>query len=441
MIIFDIKITMITPKIASEIELASSIIGILDGSESFTILNKFFNDNCKLYDASKDDIGQLSLSGSEGFRLKSPRIAIKNTKSKTFGCWPVIAWRHVDDNYDKQYFIMNPGDERFKDLYKSCHFKLIVNPNNKETPFLEEDEKLIGFEYQVLMATECLILAYGFEIDLKKYDKMYNNKEFLTAFKIDILNKIKAKTSVGDSFDVELNDKFIESFNNPPLYKTLKNKSIITVSEDDLKTTKPLFTSLYQSIQKKVIDGDFEYDFPKNMVKVFESVNSVTIPSFRKIVLQDKKDKNLYTVRFDSRLDFSIKINPGEPGYNDKVKEFSLTKQQISASQYKTLDKTGLFTLWGGSKDTPKHPIFRGGSHTGCIFIVPVIELKYYSTGYPTLNWRVDKVALKKRKYGAKASNYGAEIFQQTEEFEEDDSNSDEEKEAKFEDYDVKLEF
>lgn len=403
--------------VASDIKLAKSVIGILDGSESFTICNKYFKDKCGLYSEQYDDISKRSTNSSEGFRLRSPRIAFKNERTGTFNTWAIIAWRGESTKFGKQYYIMNPGEERFKNLYRNCHFKLIVSPNDRAKPFEEEEEKLVGFDYQIMFTIECLLLATGFGIDLTKYAGVYDNQEFLTKFRNDIFTKF----NYDGSANIEVENLYVDSFNNPPYYKTLKNRSIITVSKDTLNSNKPLFNSLYQNVRQFYMDECPDHTFVNDFDKVFDKENSVTMPSFRKIVIQDKKDKSIMTVRFDSRLDFAIKIKEGEPGYNPRIKDTMVTKRQVSSSKAVLLDSKSLFSLWGGSEMTPQHPTLRGDSHVGCLFIMPQIELKYYHTGHPTIGWKVDKLALKKRPQISSDNSYGGELFKDEDEDDEMD--------------------
>jgi len=421
-----INMTSTEIKLASELNTGKSILGILDGSESYTILNKYFTSKCGLYNPPKDDFNQYIARSAEGFRLKGPRIAFKNETTKTFNPWVIVAWR---GNSPKTYYIMNPGEERYKDITKNTHFKLIVNPNDKENPFNIEEEKLIHFDYQVLFVMECLIMAHGFGIDLAKYDGLYDNTAFLTKFRDEIYNIICKQCGFDGSETIELEDKYVESFNNPPLYKILKNKSIIPISSSDLKTVRPLFNSLFENVRSFYQNHTPDFEFPDNFDKIFDAKNSNMMPNFRKIVLQDKKDKNLFNIRFDCRMDFTIKIPEGSPGHNPRIKDFWVTKKQVSSTKIELLSLQSMAELWGSS-DVAKPPSFRGATHTGCIFIVPSIELKYYSTGHPTINWSVNKVALKKKTHATIDSSYGGE-------FVGDEDSEDLDKERAFEEEDI----
>jgi len=380
---------------------SKSVIGFLDGSEMFTVCNKYFTDKCGLYDPNKDDISKIATETSAGCRLKSPRVAVKPEGRTAFTNWFVIGWRDSNSS-TKDYYISSPTSERFgdkpNDLFKNCHFKLIVTPSGASKDLKPEDINLTILDYQFTIIMEVLLVAELFGINLKEFSGMYDNTEFFTKFAAAIMTSLRDKYGYKDKEKDEplrISDEYIRSYTNTPLFRNAKGENVIILlredKENDSSSFEMLCAELMDFIKSKKIVMPASSLYKKIMKK-----NSVPAPTFKQSVWTDTKNPEITKQGFDSRLDFCIQYEEGQPGFNPNIKSHMITKKHKTKTEIVPMKKD-IVELWGGTEASPKPLNNRSVAHRGSIYITPSFDFKFYGAGQPGPNWHVNKIALKKQ--------------------------------------------
>lgn len=379
---------------AGEIDVAKSILGIFNGTEAYAIANKYFPKETG-YNSKHDDLSTRMASKSDkGFRLKAPTILMRNKNGK-LDKWFIIAWT-ADKGSQKDYFFKAPDSKvNIDEIFKRKRVDLYVSPNSRRDDVREDDERLAAMDYQLIMATQVLLFANLFGVNLSAYTEE-DNKAFFSRFEKEINGIMEGAT--GKKGSLSFDDAMIESFTNIPTYGRMENKLLVpAVAEiqEDEEVLKPAFNSIWDSVKRafsKQLGNPSKYlsslKIPTDLTSIVSAINYCPIPSaVRKFV---KFGEN-YETAFDLRVRIRPKLD--ESGGWSRY-----TRQKISKDKTINLTRDGTYKLWGGSKSSPRPQGKRGESFEGKIFFKPELDLMYFPQGSPTMRWEVDKLSIQKKR-------------------------------------------
>ena len=370
---------------ASDIVKATSVIGLLDGTEQFCFENPYFNVAGITKPDKKSFLDTASGNTKFGVILRQINIYYKGTNNVftnryAIGYTETVRNGERVDKNPKEYVIMKPFD--VTDLGDRQRHKLLVSPVNVS----REDLNLLTMDYQFTMVMDVLCIAKILNIDLAKYAGQ-NNVNFYRAFIIDINEILKEK---GAKKTIEYDDILVSSFDNPPVFSKSSRNDIIPIYdlENNLEPAfNTLFTSFYESVSQ--IKSKL-----KGWEKVLQRANCAAFPTIKYTCFEKKTSEDEITEhgkRFDCRLTFIIQLSAGDKGFNPKFPDSLVTRQQISRTKIEKLTKTTLPKLWGGSlsdDDTNTR-----ATQKGCLYIIPRPLYSYFEKGSPTIEWRVEKIA------------------------------------------------
>lgn len=389
---------------ANNIVLPKSVIGLLDGSEQFCFENPYFQVpgtkpvDKKLFLEPRQS--KRPKSGSEyGIMLNSPYIYVKsNSSSNVFTTNYAIGYTEIrgSTKIKKEYFIMKPYQT--PNLAETSKVKLMVRPRKSSTgETLIEDKVLIQLDYQFSMVMDVLIIAKILDIDLAEFkgqdnDNFYPNfvqriNDFLKSKSVNLPNKVI--NTEDDEFAA-----FVASFEKAPIIlKDKKDILPITITEggkDIQEPFKQLFAMFMNAIsgQRAILSKWKHFTIP--------DVYAGTIPSFRYAAYWNDKNPQdpKYESLIDIRLVFNYQLEPGDKGYNEKIPDFVITRQQVNKREQRKLTKYTVPTLWGGSLTDGNESTRKGMGQSGCLYIIPQASFKYYKQAGPTIEWRVEKAIL-----------------------------------------------
>lgn len=373
---------------ASDLKPFTSVIGVFNGSEDFAIENPWFPiPGAKPCDPK---IWMNAIIDSKGgLFLNAPRL-LRKTPTGTFSSFFVIGWTTVVQNQKlkKGYRIHAPyGGQPLKRKQK-----LMISPGNRE--LADDDNKLLLFNWQLTMVQDVLLIARIFNIDMTKYQGMDNDK-FYPAFVQDVNAKLKARKAT--TF-VEVDPELINSWMTVPIVSKNKRKEeifIYDVTHPQEMAFETLMSSFYEAITST--SGKQTYDI-KGIEKVWDRPSCFAMPTFRLKTFVRKSDPEGNIVQgLDSRcIVYAKATNPKDPDFNSNMPEGLYTKRQITKTRKITITKENMSELWGESEYNPKPDKHESASYDGCIFIAPSISYSFHEKGSPTIDWRIDTLAINK---------------------------------------------
>ena len=399
---------------AGELIPATTILGLLNGTEQYVIANKYFPKE-SLYSPKYDDITVKSSEGPNGFRLRGPTIYIKSPKGEFVRNY-VIAWT-MDKNSQKRYYILKPSEQSLNPMKQQMN--LLVKPNMFADPPKEDDLNMAAFEYQILMATQVLIVANMFGVDLSKYKTETTNDAFFTRFANELNTILKEKCTENEKKLqlVEFDKGMIDSFVKIPVYGVI-DKNCVPVLEETQADEELVqaFTSFWDAIKKsfkKYLEKPNKYlpdlEIPATLTKLLSENNFQPLPTFRSQKIITKDDKSITS--FDAKLRITSAAEPGSDG----AREFKYTtKQKVSADSVKPLTMSNMIRLWGGTTKEPNPKDKRGEAHEGKIYVIPRLDLKYYKQGNPTMSWITDKLCIRVIKQQEEDYDGGEEYYDES---------------------------
>jgi hypothetical protein len=332
--------------------------------------------------------------------MAAPRVYLVSNEGKTFNCFFVIAWTNKSNN--KNFFIGCPYDQILNNISNSINAKINFSTSKTDAVLNEEDMKMCLIDYQLCMATEILLVARLFDIDLKAL-RSTDNGQFLNNLSKAILTKISkeqynAKVKQ-EKFTLEMDPHYIESFDHPPVYKKIQ-ENWTPIDPDNLDSDEPYFLSLLQKTKKLMREVQSRYPLPKHFTNAFSTLNNILmIPTFKVVAVMNKENSEMHT-RFESKL----LIWHGE-------KSTRPTKIQTGPKTLINCTTSELVKLWGGTDSNTKFK--KSCMHTGIVFInPPILETKYFKTGQPNSVFSVDKISTKKVDTGFTIDyTFGNEMF------------------------------
>lgn len=381
----------------SEIVPAKSVVSLFDGTAMLYIANPYFKD-CP-YDSVKDDILKPNPNAKNGYRLQNPQIYLRKDKHSGFNRWYILAWKNKTE--PKTYYIYKPFINALANLSTRPNIRISIGTAQaQETPNIEDDI-LASINYQLLFATEILLIARMFGINLKEIHSP-DNKEFLTKFGSLVNEKIlsasradKTKHSQG----IKVTPEYIVSFVETPIYKRMK-ETWYPVDSNDLDSNKPHFLTMMEQVKNMMNDVSSKYPLDHAIQKIIHGAYCVSFCPPCKTIVYENKNHELKT-KFDVRGTVWL-ANQGAR---------MPTKIQKSPTKTEPCTPKEFTELYGGTLEAPNLKNFC--KHTGCIFFQPPkIDNKYYNQGQPELTWSIDKFTTKKiDKTSGMDYDYGNEIF------------------------------
>jgi hypothetical protein len=389
--------------IISDLVPAKSVLSLLDGSAMFYIANPYFKDTCP-YDSVKDDILKPVANSNRGCRLQSPRIYFRKDQNSGFNKWYILAWKNKKE--PKTYFIYKPFSTVLANLSTKHNIRISVGVERAQQAPNAEDRIMAAINYQLLFATEVLLVARMFNINLKEQlQNIHNNDDFLVKFgnlvneKILAANKSDKERHSGSSRGIKITHEYINSFIDIPVYKRIK-ETWYPVDPNDLNSNKAHFPNLLEQVRDFITDTSSKYPLDNISQKIINGVYSVAFcPTFKAIVYENKNHE--IKGKFDSHITVWLAI----PGARMP------TKIQKSSTKTDPCTCNDCVELWGGTAEAPSLKNF--SKHVGCIFFQPPkLDYKFYKVGQPEVVWSVDKFTT--RKVDATSGmdyDYGNEIF------------------------------
>lgn len=366
---------------AGDIENAKSIIGLLDGSEMFCVENPYFKVGGMRAIDKKTFLAIKQPTSTYGTMLNPVYLMVKTMRNKPFNSRFAIGYIS-SKGVGKNYYVMRPYETN--KLTESVRQKLIVVPSGEPS---KEDTNLAVLDYQLCMVMEVLLISVIMNVDLSKYAGVHDNNVFYKRFCMEVTNKMKSNVDLNDQV-LEVDDRYINSFNKPPYYAS-REKKHVPISE--LGKIKSTINSLFAKFYDLYLDADYHIHVGKWRDVV--TANAVSVPSIR-LIDYCKRGSTEHSARFDGRLTFCIQLSQTDKGFNPNFKDFLVTQRALGGGKYQPLTPTTLASLWGGSLSDPNTS--KGATQSGCLFIVPQLSFKFYNQGNPTVDWRVEKVAVKR---------------------------------------------
>lgn len=386
---------------ANNIVLPKSVIGLLDGSEQFCFENPYFQVpgikpvDKKLFLEPRQSKKPKS-SNDYGTMLNSPYIYVKsNSSSNVFTTNYAIGYteNRGSTKIKKEYYIMKPFQT--SNLSETSKIKLMVRPRPSSTgEILIEDKILIQLDYQFSMLMDVLIIAKVLNIDLAEF-KGQTNENFYPNF-VKRINAFLTKIGENDKI-INTEDAafatFVESFETPPvLLKTKKEISPVEIVNNGKKTQRT-FKQLFARFMAALEDHD---DILSKWDYLRTPMYAGAVPTFKYAAYLSKKNPQepKYEETVDVRLIFNYQLDPTDKGYNEKIPDFVITRQQVNKREQRRLTKHAVPSLWGGSPTDDNESTRKGMGQSGCLYIIPQPSFKYYQQAGPTVEWRVEKTIL-----------------------------------------------
>lgn len=391
---------------ASDLIIAKSVIGLLDGSEQFCFENPYFTVKGIPKPDLKSFLEIKQTSSKFGVMLNHIAIWLRGNNG-VFTKYYSIGYTSTERTNNgeitkqpKEYYVRKPFDT--SNMANKMKHKLSVTPAKGNIK--AEDINLVNIDYQFSMVMDVLCAAKVMNINLSKYKGM-NNSDFYRTFITDI-NAIL--TERGYKKFIEYDETLVSSFTNVPMFgKSSRNEliPIYDVENSDEPAFKTFFTAFYEAITSIKTK-------PKGWEKVFARSNCMAFPTFRFIDYEKKVDDERveHIKLFDTKLSFNIELNQSDPGYNPKFPDAFITKQQLNKSRTANMNLSSLSKLWGGTlTDDDK---LNGATQRGCFYISPHPRYGYFEKGSPTIEWRVDKVVAHRIESATNTNdNEGAEFL------------------------------
>ena len=345
---------------------------------------------------------EITAQSSNGAMVIAPEIWVRALPNRPFTKSFVIAWTSSRGT-KKSYYIMK--------LYNSATItdkgkhKLIILPSNEGGQPGPDDLALMTFDSQASMIMNILFIAKILKINLGSYRDLTDNKKFLAKFQTDVINAVSklADTQLGPE-DFKISAEYVATFTNPGIYRNIDKRTVLI---KELGKPKSQIKSIWDSFYEIYSNLDLENKLTQ-WTQVIKA-NSGALPSFRWLDTLNKKT-NSRSKNFDTRIEIQLKLLEGDKGYNPKIKDFYVTKFANNPKKAaEMLTATMVPTLWGSDVNDPNRT--KGARQLGCIFLVPQLEYKFYSSGSPSVGWHADQLAIREDKSGDKADYDDAMAF------------------------------
>lgn len=379
---------------------ATNIIDLLDGSSMFLVASPYF----KISGVKPIELKSFlepCYDSKYGVILSAAPLYIKTMSTRPFTSKFTIGWTK-GRNIKKEYYVMKPYET--DNICDNVRVKLITTPRGEYT---EDDAKLCTLDYQLSMVMDILFIAKILDINLATYADLKDNSKFFARFIADMIksiNRLLPEDQHISADDLKLKKSYADSFVTPPTYMS-RDKKYFPIEQ--LGKPKSNIESIWNLFYEAYSGCDLAHNFPK--WKSIISENATAMPAFRFIDLVNKST-NAHEKRFDGRITLIMKLTEADKGYNPKIKDFLITQQcNAQTKKFDVLTPQTLPQVWGSSAADPK--LTKGCGQIGCIFLVPQLEFKYFKQGRPTIEWRVEQLAIKKMSPSMSGGNNDAMGF------------------------------
>jgi hypothetical protein len=366
---------------------SKSIISLFNGTSMLYISNPYFPGKFQ-YDTEKDDILKPAKSDKHGFRLKSPRVCI-DTDGKGFNPFYILAWsngpKKTSDDH-KTFYIYRPSDYVVDALESKINVKLNVSTSRSDVRPEREDEIMCIIDYQLCFATEILLIARLFNINLANINEEDNAvflKKFVELLQRAIYSNVVAEKAKSEKFSLELLPQYVDSFLNPPPFKRFGDLWA-PVDPKNIEDTQPYFPSMLQSLKKFMRITGSKFPIEKLLLPIMTMFeNCLLVPMFKTIAYPRGEE---FHTKFDAKI--TIWTNSAK---TQGTKIQTAPKISIPCSQIE------LVRLWGGIQTNVK--LKKNCIHKGSIFFrPPQLDYKFYKTGQPNSVWSVDKICTQRQE-------------------------------------------
>lgn len=366
-----------------DIIVAQSIIGLLDGSEMFCIQNPYFN----VPGIQKIELASFLTVASTtkyGTILKTPHIYVKLVASRPFTNRFSIGWT-ARRGQKKDYYIHRLYE--VEAISTKYNHKLIFSPSGEMD---ENDKKLCVMDTQFTMAMDVLLIAKILNIDLSTYKDLKDNTKFFAKFCFDInkaLNDLLGSSKLSPEDEIKISKDYINGFTTPLLYMS-KDKRYFAIKDAGKPKSRidTIWNKFYETISSNGIDS---------MLSKWKCVindNSSAVPSIR-LVDYLKPNATERTKLFDGRIAVYQKLDSSNKNFNPKIKDFLYAQRCLGPKKFEYITEHNFATIWGATEDDPG--MTKGCVQSGCIFMCPQLDFKYYKAGTPGTQWRVEQFATK----------------------------------------------
>lgn len=386
----------------NDIKPASSLIGLLDGSEQFCISSPFF-EVPGIIPEKKTDFLTKGSESQYGFALKAPSLYARPNDDSPYVKYFKIAVA-VAPGIKKNFTVRKPYGAATNFLTKNKEsLSMILNREADQV-----DEKLCLIAHQFSCVLDVLLISKILDINLTEFKNDKDNTAFYTKFCTKATEIMSSKTDLEDH-KLKVTENFIKSFTKCPFYMK-RDKKYGPIF--DFGNPKSRMISLMNAFYKLNSDIDNSY-LGEHSRLVADS--SYSIPNIMKEdYLNNKTNKHGSNVLLNGIV--IIKLEEGEEGYNEKMNHIA-TKLKCKKSVTNPLTRNDVPTLWGGTVSNTVASI--GKSHTGCLYIVPTVTTKCYKNVTNTVEWRISDIIRNDRKFTPVATDVGDEFI------DDDETNAD----------------
>lgn len=390
---------------SADIALSDSVLSYLDGTAMFCIATPYFT----VPGVNKPDQKkylEFKTQNQYGSMLESPTLWVKPSSSRPFTDKFMIAWARGRST-KKAYYIHKLYEPEL--LLNKFKHQLLVAPDGDAG---DEDNNLLKLDNQLCMVMDVLLIAKLFRIDLSTYSDLKDNTKFYVKFCTDIMNTINSHVDADSKItkdDFKISKDYINMFMDLPVYLN-RDRKVLPLKE--LGKPKSLIPTLWSKIYDICTSLDLGNKFGQWSAVI--KANAGAVPLIKHIDRLNKAT-NTHDKLFSAKIEFYHVLKETDKGFNPRVKPGFCTQRMIAPGKFEPIKPAQLCDLWGSTVDNPKAT--NGSTNSGCIFLKPQIDFKFYGQGNPAVNWKAEQIVLKRSLSGGSTTeNADAAAFFEAEE-------------------------
>ena len=380
---------------ALDITLSDSIIGYLNGSSMICIATPYFTVP-GVAKADPKKFLEFKTSNQYGVTLEYPEMYVKPLPTRPFTKNFMIAWAE-GRSIKKTYYIRKLYETEA--LLSKFRHQLIVTPADATKDHVnDEDMKLVKLDNQLCMVMDALFIAKLFRIDLSTYSDLTDNVKFYVKLCTDVMSAINSHVDADSRItkdDFKISKDYIAMFSEPAIYIDRDKKSLPL---KELGKPKTLIPTLWSKIYEICSSLDLHSKFKQWSILI--KANSDAVPTF-KFLDKLNESTNAHDKIYTSRIDFYQVLTEADKGYNPRVKPAFCTQRCIGPNKFEPLKPAQFVELWGATIDNPKAS--NRAAYSGCIFLKPQLDFKFYGQGTPSVSWKAVQLVLKRNLSGGAA--------------------------------------
>lgn len=377
----------------NDIKPASSLIGLLDGSEQFCISSPFF-EVPGIPPENKTEFLSKTGESQYGIIFKAPRICARPKEGAPFVSSFKIGVAQAL-GIKKNFTICKP--------YGAANNILQKNKENLQISFGREpdsiDDKLCLISHQFACALDVLLISKILGIDLADFKDDHDNTSFYTKFCAKATEIIASKTDIEDH-KLTVTQHFIDSFTNCPVYMK-RDKKYGPMYQ--FGVPKSRMVTLMNAFYK--LNADIDNSYLGDSSKLVTD-SSCSIPKIMKEdYVNQKTNKHQMIVKLNGQI--IIKLNEGDPGYNEKMNGMATMVKSKRGSEA-PLTRSEAPTLWGGTASNTM--MSNSKAYSGCLYIKPVVTVKCFKSTNNVVEWRVLSIIRNEKKFATEPTSVGDEF-------------------------------